>query len=328
MREATLDGNINNELPVFSAEKKYLFVGMILSVLVWAIALIGTKGLLLLALPLVWLVSLFAHSALVAHLRGNAIRVSETQFPQLYASLLKCADRLSMKKIPECYLMNNGGMFNAFATHFLKKKYVVLMAPIIDSLQDRPSSLDFYLGHELGHIKRHHVSRHLLLLPFRMLPIAGLAYSRACEYTCDLIGLTCCDDVKDAQYGLTVLAAGKTQWKNVNIAEFQAQTARGREFWLSFHELTSSHPWLTNRCKVLQSYAESAPIKLPTKSFWAYIPALFIPNITHSKALNFLLAVYVIFFLGYSMTLGVDNALNRLQQQHAGSPYYLEHYNQ
>ena len=74
------------------------------------------------------------------------------------------------------------------------------MEVILDSLAERPGALDFYLGHEIGHIKCGHVGRSAFLMPARMLPLIGAADSRAREYTCDLHGLACCDDPKDADF--------------------------------------------------------------------------------------------------------------------------------
>ena len=57
------------------------------------------------------------------------------------------------------------GMLNALAVRFMRQDYVVLLSNIVDALKDRPEAIRFYMGHELAHIQRRHLTRHWWLAP-------------------------------------------------------------------------------------------------------------------------------------------------------------------
>ena len=121
----------------------------------------------------------FAHSAFISWLRGNAVLLSQAQPPDLRARFEACCTRLGLTEPPEAYLMQGGGMLNAFATRFLGRNYVVLLSDIVDAMEEQPGGVDFYFGHELGHIRRHHLTGNLLRAPVLWLPLLGAAYARA-----------------------------------------------------------------------------------------------------------------------------------------------------
>lgn len=176
---------------VYKNEKPLFIISLIISSLFWLGLLIGTMGTLLIWVLIIFLFYLFAHSGFIAYLKGNAVKVTEQQYPDLYRMHQECCARLGMDKIPELYLLCSDGMLNALATRFLRKNFVVLFSDIVDALDERPEAVRFYIGHELGHIARNHLGWGPVLLPASILPLLGAAYSRAREYTCDLHGLAC-----------------------------------------------------------------------------------------------------------------------------------------
>jgi hypothetical protein len=112
-RGMRLTGEIHlNEL-VYRNETTLRVIVLVLSVSIWLALLLGTIGLLVYVL-LFALFALVAHSALIAHLRGNALRISAKQMPDLYQRLYDCTRRLGMHDIPEAYLVNGNGVLNAF----------------------------------------------------------------------------------------------------------------------------------------------------------------------------------------------------------------------
>jgi Zn-dependent protease with chaperone function len=135
-----------NEL-VYRNETTLRAVALGLSIIIWLLLLFGTVGILLIYLLLIALFSLVVHSALIAHLRGNAIRIHSKQMPDLYQRIHACAGKLEMQQVPEAYLVNGNGVLNAFATRFLGRNFVVLMSDVVDSMEERPGALDFYIGH-------------------------------------------------------------------------------------------------------------------------------------------------------------------------------------
>ena len=173
-------------------ERRLGLLTLVLGLLVWAALILGTFGLALIYLLLGGLVYLFAQSGLVAYLRGHGARLSAQQYPELYAQFQACCRRLGLKEEPEAYVLHGDGWMNAFAARFLGRHYVVLLSAVVDAMDKHPDGVRFYMGHELGHIKRGHLTGRLWRLPVLWLPLLGAAYSRAQETTCDLHGLACC----------------------------------------------------------------------------------------------------------------------------------------
>lgn len=269
---------MGNDL-VYRNETTLRVVALVFSIVIWAALLLGTAGILLIYLLLFAFFALAAHAALVAHLRGNAIRINSVQMPDLYQRLYACGKKLGVQKLPEAYLVNGNGVLNAFATRFLGRDFVVLMSDVVDSMEDRPGALDFYIGHELGHLQRHHLTWAKILAPALFLPLLGAAYSRAREYTCDRHGLAACDDPEDAQYGLVALAAGKRRWRSVNLAAYGDSAAAAPGFWMSLNELLGDYPWLNKRHAWLRALAERKKPKLGGRNPFAYIVGMLLPRI-------------------------------------------------
>src|SRR5438045_287723 len=123
---------------------------------------------------------LFAHALYLAYVKGNAVRVSEVQFPEIHERAKVAAQKLDLSKLPETYVLQQGGLLNAFATKLLSRHYIILNSDLVDGCQD-PRQLDFVIGHEMTHLAAGHLSWNAVLAPFRLLPWVGPAYSRACE---------------------------------------------------------------------------------------------------------------------------------------------------
>ena len=250
-----------------------------ISILVWLVLLVGTLGIALLYAPLVFLIYLFAQSALITYLKGTAIKITPRQFPDLHARLIACCERLGIARVPDCYLLNGQGGFNAFATRFLGRNFVVLFSDVVDALEDRPGAVDFYLGHELAHIQRGHLTWAPVLMPGSLLPLLGAAYHRACESTCDRYGAACCAETQDAVAGITALAAGEKRWKSLSVEEYVAQGQESGGFWMSFHELVSDYPWLVKRVARVIAFREGRVPVPPARNPLAYLFALFVPRL-------------------------------------------------
>ncbi|MBD8874100.1 M48 family metallopeptidase [Rhodanobacter sp. DHB23] len=263
---------------VYGNERKLRAIALVLSALIWLALLVATFGIVLIYVPLIALFLLAAHSALIAHLRGNGIRISARQMPDLHDRISACSSKLGMP-VPEAYLINGSGVLNAFATRFLGRNFVVLLSDIVDSMDDRPEALNFYIGHELGHIRMHHLTWGKILAPALWLPLLGAAYARAREYTCDRHGLAVCAQPEDAQYGLAALAAGKRRWRQVDLEEYSRSAAERPGFWMSLHELSSDYPWLNKRQAWLRAIAGQGKPRLGGRNVFAYLLSLFLARI-------------------------------------------------
>lgn len=260
---------------IYKNEKALFMLLALFSLVVWIPAFIFVLPYAL----ILGLVYLFAQSGFIAYIRGTGVAVNANQFPELYAAYKECADTLGVKKLPEFYILNADGFLNALATRFLRRHYVVLFSSILDALEDHPESIKFYIGHELGHIQRGHLGwKHLFVLPGSLLPLLGPAYRRAQEYSCDLHGVACSNNEQDIQNAIAVLAAGSTRWKTLSQDIYMHQSNETGGFWMSFHELTGTYPWLVKRMKhaVLAKRGQAA--KFPSRNPFAWALAALIPN--------------------------------------------------
>lgn len=279
---------------VYPGERTRFAITATLAILFWVALIVGTLGIALLYLLLFFVVYLFAQSAFIAHLRGSAVKISPEQFPDIDMRLHDCASKIGLKNVPDAYLLHADGLFNALATKFLGRNYIVLYSSVVDALATRPEALNFYIGHELGHIHRKHLSWGPVLAPMAWLPLLGAALRRAEEYTCDRYGLYCCESADDAKAGMAALAAGHSRWNGLNYLAFQGQRTELTGFWSSFHEFTSDYPWLAKRAYAIQQLAVGREPEQFGRSFFAGVFALFVPRVPGAGGGGFLIVVALI----------------------------------
>src|SRR5205823_12469961 len=93
--------------------------------------------------------------------------------------------------MPNLFLANGNGTLNAFAAQATGHDYVVLSNELFVNLYNgNQDGLRFILGHELGHIRLHHVSLwyQISVAYSQVIPLLGPALSRLREYSCDRHG--------------------------------------------------------------------------------------------------------------------------------------------
>jgi Zn-dependent protease with chaperone function/Tfp pilus assembly major pilin PilA len=276
MSEATLAVSAHtlsmNDL-VYPKEKTLGMITLVLGLLAWAGLIVGTVGVALIGLAVGFVLYLFLQSTLIAYIKGNGVELTHEQYPDLYEQFAFCCDRLEIHDRPQAYILNGNGGLNAFATKFLGTQYVVLLSDVVDAMAHHPDGVRFYLGHELGHLRRKHLTGHLFRWPILWLPLLGAAYSRSRESTCDRHGLACCSTPENAARSLSALSAGAIRWQDLDMKAYLKQIHHTTGFWMSFHELTAGYPWLTKRAaRVIDHNAE-----LPSRNGFAYLLAAFIP---------------------------------------------------
>jgi Zn-dependent protease with chaperone function len=279
---------------VYPGERTRFAITATLAILFWIAVILGTLGIALLYVLFIFIIYAFAQSAFISYLRGTAVKITPEQFPELHAQLQACCERLEMKQVPDAYLLHADGFFNALATRFLGRDYVVLFSSVVDALAERPAALDFYMGHELGHIRQKHLGWGPVLAPMAWLPLLGAALRRAQEYTCDRHGLRCCPDPADAHAGMAALAAGHSRWPQLNLAAYRHQRFEVTGFWASFHEFTSDYPWTVKRAWALEELSQGREPKQRGRSFLAGVLALFVPRIPGAGGAGFLVVIAMI----------------------------------
>lgn len=199
---------------------------------------------------LIGLYFLFVNGILSGYVKGNGVRISIDQFPEVYRTIEKQCEQLKMDS-PPVYIIQNGGVLNAFAARFVGRNYVVLYSEIFElAFEDAADELSFVIAHELGHIKRNHMIKRFWLWPSSLIPFLGASYSRACEYTCDSIGHALSPN--GSKLGLLLLASGKKTYKNVNVREYVSSASYESGFWVWFAEKVASHPNLPKRIENIE----------------------------------------------------------------------------
>lgn len=258
---------------IYPHERSLSKITLVLGLIGWLVLILGTVGVALVYVLAGFIAYIFAQSAWVASIRGHAVQLSPKQFPDLYERLEHCCKALGMDDVPETYILNGNGLFNAFATRFFGRNFVVLMSDVVDAMAQEPDGINFYIGHELGHIRLKHLTGHLWRMPVLWLPLLGAAYSRAKEYSCDRHGTFCCPSPEVAARALLVLAAGAQRWRSTDLRAYSKQLGKNLGFLASFHELIGGYPWLIKR--VALTMGPNRP--LPGRHALAYVLAFFVP---------------------------------------------------
>lgn len=245
------------EYYIYPKERAYFFIMLFITVIFMAILGLGIfmlraewgKTIITFILSYIILFSiliLLKKGFLIGILRGSAVKVTEKQFPYIYQLTNQIASTLGLTA-PETYIVESGGLLNAFATRFMGNNFVILYSDIVEAGASKGNkSLPFIVGHELAHIKRKHLLKKTLLFPAYLVPFLGLAYSRACEFTCDKIGYAV-SSPEAAQHGLLLLAGGKSLYNQIDVNEYIKNYRLEAGFWTWFAEKFLSHPHLTKR---------------------------------------------------------------------------------
>jgi Zn-dependent protease with chaperone function len=244
---------MDEKMLVHPKEKRYFVICLVISILVYAALIVSVVGIpYLIAIAVL---SAFLHALAMAHLRLNGIRLSDRQFPEVYERIGRLCSKMGMPAVPDVYVVQSGGVLNAFATRFVRRNMIVVYSDVFELISAGADDiLEFVITHELAHIKRRHVTKHMLLLPAQWVPFLGNAYSRSCEYTCDRIAAFMTGNTDAAVNGLTMVAVGKGLYRMVNVDEYLHQGEQNKGFFLWLAEKLSTHPPLPKRIAEVQRF--------------------------------------------------------------------------
>lgn len=288
-------------------EERYFVILLVISILVWALVVLTCF-----TLPYVLLIGLFlwmANGLLVARLRSEGVEVTPEQEPALYQALVEVCGKLGLTTIPRLYIIQSGGALNAFTTRHSSRQFIVLYSDMLEACGSDSAEIRFVLGHEIGHIQRNHLSKNLLVLPGRILPLIGDAYSRACERTCDRYGAAGTTDVNGAVRAMMMLSAGPEYGKTLRPEAFAAQHATERGFFISWHELTSSYPTLSQRVdNLLAIRSGTVPLRQKRHPL-AYVFAFFTLSGPGGGFSSLLLTIIAIGFIAALFIPDLEHAL-------------------
>jgi Zn-dependent protease with chaperone function len=284
-------------------ESTRFLVAMCIAIPTWLVLLVALN----VYIPCVGAFVLVAHALFLASVTGNAVRLSEEQLPDLHRRVVRASEKLGLDKPPDAYVIQAGGMLNAFATRLLSRNYIVLYSDLVDAGSsdgekpaDEPDAVEFVVAHEVGHLALGHLKWNFFLAPIRFLPWIGPAYSRACEYSCDRCGHAVVGDLDISSRALAMLAAGGKLARRVNMDAFVAQRQEASRFWTAVYELTSTHPLLAKRVAALRELAQPGSTPQPTRPALAYLVAPLASAGTWAL-------VYMVFVIGMLAAIAIPN---------------------
>ena len=268
-----LESALNLGLSDLTVSKEKTYFGILLTValigwLILTVTLVGILYALFFGLG-AW----FASGLLVAHLKSESIKVTPEQLPLLHRTFEDVCRKLQLSEVPEFYVVQNNGVLNAFASRHSGRNFIVIFSDLWEALGHDSPQVRFLIGHEIGHIRRNHLMKRLLLLPSLVVPLVGKAYHRACEATCDRFGLFAAGSSRGASLGLAVLAGGKEAIRIVNPEAFARQHHEQRGFFVSWHELASGYPTLSQRVSNVLAVERPEFAKKAGRSVLAYLLA-------------------------------------------------------
>ncbi|WP_394822374.1 M48 family metallopeptidase [Pendulispora albinea] len=202
-------------------------------------------------------------------LLGNAVKVSEKQFPRIRKLVDRCAETLHIPA-PEVYIVNSP-VLNAATYGTNEDAFIMVHSALIDHYSDE--ELLTVIGHECGHIHNQHVvyltALHYLthaagtllrVVGWALEPalIALRAWSRRAEITSDRAGMLCGKSDVVAARALTKLALGsKKLYEEFNLDAFLEQYEEGKNDVGRYMEVFATHPWLPKRVLAMRTFAES-----------------------------------------------------------------------
>jgi Zn-dependent protease with chaperone function len=306
-----------------SQKEKTLFVlAAIFSSVVWLAVIISIVGLLY--APFVALATLVAHALFMAHIAGNGVRLGSQQLPEVYKRVQSAAHLLGMESVPEVYVVQAGGVLNAYATKLLSRQFVILNAEIVDACMaadasddpTRKTALDFVIAHELGHLALGHLAWNAFLLPAQLVPLLGPAYSRAREYSCDACGAAVVDNLETSSRALAVLAAGGHQARHMNLDAFVDQRHDAGGFFMGLYELNTSHPYLTKRIAALRQAVRPGSAPAPGRNPLSYV---FAPLFAMMMGGPVGAAMILVMYMGIFAAIAIPNFLKFQERAQAAS---------
>jgi len=212
---------------------------------------------------------------------GSYLKVTKTQFPDIYKVLEEVCATIHLNDIPDLYINNESGI-NGFAVGS-ENPMIVISRRAVDWLPHE--ELIGLIGHEAGHIK----SGHMLYQDMaQVIPLLGsvvgsatlgignlvsagleaalFEWYRKSELTADRAGVLACQDYKSfIKVLIKISGAPKTSFDKIDVNEFINQA---REFESYDYDsmdkvakaasiMWQDHPWTVLRASELLKWVES-----------------------------------------------------------------------
>lgn len=233
------------------------------TVLVWTLvaSVILASSLALISFGLA---AVFAFVALIQlqfserQLRDRALLVSDGSYPLIANITRVAAFRLGVS-VPDVYIVPDAYP-NAYTAGFLGRHWVVLTSKLLEIA--KPDELAFVIGHELGHVRREHVSWMVLTTsqsasfatPIQsVLSLLFTQWKQRAEFAADRAGVLACRSGDAAARALLRV----TYWTiPEDWSKLERDVLEDGVFDLS--EMFEDHPALVRRLRQIRDFANTA----------------------------------------------------------------------
>lgn len=207
---------------------------------------------------------------------GSNIKITESNYPDIYEYIRYACEILDLRKIPELYLQW-GYDINA-CTIGSDNPIVIINSGLIDLCSE--DEILFIIGHECGHIKSNHMLYHMMArfansaidkIPFGDIAAAPIKlalyhWDRMSEFTADRAGLLCCQNPEAAVSAFVKMAG--LPIKTYGSLSTEAFIKQARDFKLFDDEMMNklmkyisiagdNHPWTVMRASELLKWVDT-----------------------------------------------------------------------
>ena len=184
--------------------------------------------------------------------RGNSVRLSDAQFPEVYAILKDHCRRLRVASVPELFI--TGGTITPFSKTFSswRENYIVLHQGIFD-IDDRKTLdvISFTLAHELGAIRLNQTAvwNEMLLTYISAFKWFRNPLERVRTYSRDRYGAALSPT---GFRGVLINAVGRRLMDRVDVEDYLAQARRYGGFWSNLNVFFEGKPQVFTRLQQLR----------------------------------------------------------------------------
>jgi len=184
-------------------------------------------------------------------IRQNSVRLSKSQFAQIYDLLDSQCRKLGLMAAPELYITNSAISGPAMAFSSWKRDYIVLGQSIVES--DAKANGDvvaFIMGRELGRIRLGYTRlwKEALLTYVLKIPYLNIPITRVRTYSCDRYGAFL---APEGVRGLVIAACGRRLLPDVNLEDYIKQAEQRWGLWTRVAGAVAEKPPVLRRLKTL-----------------------------------------------------------------------------
>jgi len=214
----------------------------------------------------------------------SVVMVTSEKAPKLYAVVKELADNLNMPA-PTLFITENRKIFDAFSCSLTKNLSLMCLGEnLVNNLSIE--ELRTVIAHELGHIKKNHIQKQLVLALFPCTSILLPVFSQYCEKQADMIAVKATGDpqaMADTVKKFKEISSGKKDFDAVEAyikKTFSNNPKLRKKFMLKLnvkrllqqyeysrtqHKLFKMHPSHNTRIKYLEKKAKKMKKELDIK---------------------------------------------------------------